>query len=65
MNTVQMKTSPTLLAAMKQAIHHKPNEEQIRKQRISFIYGSLDKDSILPRDRIEDVLDVHEGRTTR
>ncbi|MGF6118709.1 hypothetical protein ABIE30_003634 [Janthinobacterium lividum] len=65
MNTVQMKTSPTLLEAMKQAIHHKPTEEQIRKQRISFIYGSLDKDSILARDRIENVLDVHEGRTTR
>ncbi|MGO4379651.1 hypothetical protein AB4Z19_15350 [Pseudoduganella sp. RAF19] len=63
MDNVLIKTSPNLLAAMQRAIHHKPTEDELRKQKISFIYGSLDKNSELPRESIQVVLDQHEGRT--
>lgn len=36
--------------------------EQLRQQRISFIYGSLPKESTITRQQIENVLDRAEGK---
>ena len=37
------------------------SREQLRKQRVSFIYGSLPKDSRITRQQIEEALARSEG----
>lgn len=62
MDTMQITTKPALLSAIERAKTKKLTEEQIRLQRVSFIYGSVGSKSGLTRERIEIVLDEQYGK---
>lgn len=62
MGEMKLKTSAELFNMIARAKTHKPTEEEIRQQRISFIYGSLGKSSSATHDRIQNVLDAQDGR---
>jgi hypothetical protein len=57
-----LRANTALLDRLRQASQRRPSAEEIRKQRVSFIMGSLKPDSTVSRERIEQVLDKHEGR---
>jgi len=54
-------TDATLLAKLSAASRIPMTRELLRRQRVSFIYGSLPKDSTITRQQIEQVLNKAEG----
>lgn len=62
MPNAQLKTNPSLLKAIKQAATRTPTENELRAQRVSFIYGSLSTTSSITRAQVQVVLDKQEGR---
>lgn len=57
MNTLtELKTNSALLSALGHASSIKQSAEEIREQRVSFIYGSMDKKTGVTRSRIQEVL---------
>jgi molecular chaperone DnaK (HSP70) len=56
-----LKTKKSLLKALKQAAEAKLTSEEIRKQRVSFIMGSLDDESTITRQQVERILAEREG----
>lgn len=61
MNVTDLKTDPALLQKIETLKEWKPSAEELRKQRISFIIGSLGKSSSVTREKIEDVLNMQVG----
>ena len=57
-----LKTKAELLKLLSDASKRKPTSEEIEKQRISFIFANLSKDSTVTRDQIEEVLREERGR---
>ncbi|MGA2493734.1 MAG: hypothetical protein ABSF67_12375 [Roseiarcus sp.] len=57
----KLKTDPGLLQKLMAAASHDLTTEQLRKQRVSFIMGSLKRESPITRDKIQKVLAAHEG----
>ncbi len=58
----EAKTSERLLKALRRASKHTLTAEEIERQRVSFIMGSLEPDSNVTRDRVEKILAKQEGR---
>jgi hypothetical protein len=56
-----LKTNPSLLNALERAAATKPSADQLRKQRISFIIGSLKDTSDVTRDKVRKILAEQEG----
>ncbi len=56
-----LKTAPDLLEKLKSALTHRHSPEEIFKQRISFIFGSMRQDSGVTKERIREVLRKHDG----
>jgi pseudouridine-5'-phosphate glycosidase len=56
-----IKTDATLLRRLSEAARKQLTREELRLQRISFIYGSLPQDSTITRQQIERVLNRAEG----
>lgn len=54
-----IKTDATLLRRL--TVSHGVSRDQLRRQRVSFIYGALPKDSSITHQQIEQVLDRHDG----
>lgn len=54
-------SDPALLARLAVAARHPAKGRQLRSQRVSFIYGSLPKDSTITREQIEKTLDRNEA----
>jgi hypothetical protein len=57
-----LRTSETLISALKRASSKELTSDEINRQRISFIYGSLKPDSGITKDRIREVLDQNTGK---
>jgi hypothetical protein len=58
----ELKTKRSLLNALERASSSTPTAEELRKQRVSFIIGSLKESSGVTRARVEQVLSEQEGR---
>jgi hypothetical protein len=58
----ELKTKPDLLEALRRASTRAPTAEEIRKQRVSFIMGTLKDNSSVSRERVQEILDRQEGR---
>ena len=58
----ELKTKESLLSALRQASKHVPTPEELRRQRVSFIMGSLKESSGVTRAKIQEVLEEQEGR---
>lgn len=57
----ELKTKEATLQALQRASGKLPTPEQINKQRVSFIMGSLNKDSNVTRAKVQELLAQHEG----
>lgn len=57
-----LRTDKELLDAISAAARHKPTADELFRQRVSYIYGSLRNSSTVTREKITDVLAAHEGR---
>lgn len=55
------KTDPELLARLEKAAKAQLSAKTLRKQKVSFIMGSLGEESTITRERVEEVLDKLEG----
>ena len=58
-----LKTDHALLERLKAAASASLTAEELREQRVSFIIGSLGKDSSITRERVKEVLAEHEGKS--
>jgi hypothetical protein len=58
----KLKTQASLLDALHKASTQTTTAEELQKQRVSFIMGSLKHNSSVTRARVEDVLAEQEGR---
>jgi hypothetical protein len=61
MHTTELKTNRHLLEAIAVASKRTLSPEEMRAQRVSFIYGSLSGKSSVTRAHIQDVLNKQEG----
>lgn len=58
---LELKTSSALLDALHNSLSKKPTAEEIMEQRVSYVFGSLDSDSSVTRDRVRKLLAEQEG----
>ena len=65
MELIMRATNPNLLAALREAGQRKASTEQVNKQRVSFIVGSLKPNTPITREKIESVLAEQEGRSVQ
>lgn len=57
----KIDTDPALLQRLAAAAKHPASGSQLRKQRVSFIYGNLPQDSTITRDDIRRELETING----
>lgn len=57
----QPKTDPSLLARLAVAAKHEMTAEEIRRQRVSFVYGNLPHNSPMTRQQVASAIARHEG----
>lgn len=59
---MDLRTKDSLLKALRLASSRMPTPDELHKQRVSFIVGTLKENSGVTRERVEQVLAEHEGR---
>jgi hypothetical protein len=57
-----LKTSADLLDKLKRATRQVLSEDEIRRQRASFVFGAINSDNDVTKERVEEILARHEGR---
>lgn len=63
LSNINLLTNEKLLQAVSETKTIKPSANDIREQRVSFIFGCLrSSDKDVTRERINEVLDTQEGR---
>ena len=55
------KRDEALESRMKQAASKPMTKEEVRRQRLSFVYGQLPSSSTLTREEVAKLLDAREG----
>lgn len=60
--TSNLKTKETLLRTLRRAGAKKLSAEELQKQRVSFVIGSLSAESSVTRAQVKEVLANFEGR---
>jgi hypothetical protein len=58
----ELKTSKELLQALRNSATRLPTAEELEKQRVSFVMGSLGKNSTATRAQVEEMLAKQEGK---
>jgi len=59
----ELHTDPDLLERLRRAAGSQLTHEQLKRQKVSFIMGSLGSDSSITRERIEQELNKLDGET--
>jgi hypothetical protein len=57
----QPKTDPSLLARLARAAKHEMSAEEIRRQRVSFVYGNLPQNNSMTRNQVAEAIARIEG----
>lgn len=57
----QPKTDPAFLARLAQAAKHEMTVEEIRRQRVSYVYGNLPQGNTMTRREVAAALSRMEG----
>jgi hypothetical protein len=57
-----LKTSGELIAKMIRATRQVLTEDELRRQRASFVFGAIDSDNNVTTDRVNEILAKHDGR---
>ncbi len=60
----ELHTNQALLRALRASSAREMTADQLRKQRVSFIMGSVDDKSGITHAQVEKVLAAQEGRTS-
>ena len=50
------KTDPELLERLKNAVRHEMSPDEVRRQRLSFVYGNLPQDTTMTKHQVEAAL---------
>ena len=58
----ELKTNQELLEALRNSATRVPTAEELEKQRVSFVMGSLGKNSTATRAQVEEMLAKQEGK---
>ena len=58
---LKLKSSDELLGALQRSLAKKPTANEIREQRVSFVYGSLSSKSSVTRDHVRKLLVEQNG----
>jgi len=58
---MELKTNPKLLSSLKDAASKKQTVDEIREQKVSFVYGSLSSKSAVTREQVRQLLVDREG----
>lgn len=53
---VSVKTNESLIQALEKAAKRKPTADELRQQRVSYVYGSVKSSNSLTKARIKDLL---------
>jgi hypothetical protein len=61
-NMTELQTDQALINRLKIAAARELTAEEVNKQRVSYILGTLKNESTVTRSRIKDVLAEHEGK---
>jgi hypothetical protein len=61
----ELKTKESLLSALRAATTRAPTADEINRQRVSFIIGTLKETSGVTRSKVQEVLDKQEGKKGR
>jgi len=54
-------TDSRLIERLRLAAQHKMTADEVRRQRVSFVYGNLPENSTLTRDQVASALDRLDG----
>lgn len=65
MEIKELKTSDSLTRALQEAVGQKSSVDELHRQRVSFIYGSVSSKDGITHARIEEILAGHEGAQHR
>jgi hypothetical protein len=57
-----LKTDESLLSELRSAATRIPTAEELEKQRVSFVMGSLGKNSTATRAQVEEILARQDGK---
>jgi hypothetical protein len=57
-----LKTSADLLDKLKRATRQVLSEGEIQRQRASFVFGAINSDNDVTKEKVEEILARHEGR---
>lgn len=60
-NALDLKTDARLLTALKGAARRVLTAAELKEQRVSFVYGSLDAQSDVTREQVREMLAKQEG----
>ena len=58
----ELKTNKSLLEALRKSTTRAPTAEELEKQRISFVMGSLGRKSTATRSQVQEMLAEQEGK---
>lgn len=58
----EIHTSKSLLRALEEGASRTPSFDQLEKQRLSFVMGSLPERNSMTREQVQSVLERQEGR---
>ena len=56
-----LKTDKALLERLEESAKKPMTREELKRQRVSFVYGNLPNDSEITRDRVAKKLESNEG----
>ena len=57
-----LKTSETLLEALRKSASNEMSADELNEQRVSFIMGSMRSNSPITRAQVQELLAQHEGK---
>jgi hypothetical protein len=58
----ELKTNEALLKALRNSATRVPTAEELEKQRVSFVMGSLGRKSTATRSQVQEMLAKQEGK---
>jgi hypothetical protein len=57
-----LKTSDALLEKLRRATRVELSEDEIRRQRVSYVFGAINSNDDVTKEKVEEILARHEGR---
>ena len=58
---MEMKTRPSLLHALSEAVQRKPTTDEIQRQRVSFVVSAVKESGGVTKARVKEILAEQEG----